>query len=37
MPFSKHKTMKTHEEVRNPQNAYLILPRKYSKTPALHS
>jgi hypothetical protein len=37
MPFSKHKAMKTHEEVQDPQNALLNLPRKYSKTPALYS
>ena len=37
MPFRKHKAMKTHEEVHDPQNAFLTLPRKCTKTPALYS
>jgi hypothetical protein len=37
MPFRKHKAMKAHEKVQDPQNAFLILPQKYSKTPALYA
>jgi hypothetical protein len=37
MPFRKHKAMKAHEKVQDPQNAFLTLPRKYSKTPAPYS
>jgi len=37
MPFRKCKAMKTQEELQDPQNAFLTLPRKYSKTPALCS
>jgi hypothetical protein len=37
MPFSKRKAMKTHEEVHDPQNAFLTLPYKHSKTPAQYS
>jgi hypothetical protein len=37
MPYSNHKAMKTHEEMQDPQNTLLNLPRKCSITPALYS
>ena len=37
MPFSAHNAMKTQEELHDPQNAVLTLPRKYIKIPALFS